>query len=254
MISVFWNSRKSTGSVDRTPTHNTHLCSTVCSEARNAHHALGSRASTAQELHCHLCAPEKSLVIWCVKCLIHGCSLTCHSPRALPLPHSLVLLLHKNTQHNRYNKSNSENTQCITHISKLPQSTSCALKNYSGVKTCRVAETRAPQHPQSTDFAEVWSSVSVGGKLGPPTSARNRDAGENERKTPTPDATNRHRERKSKSEKKNDARDDTGRRKEVEQKRTVSAQRRKDMPARNKNMTTHKTRQHKSCLIAGPRG
>ena len=36
------------GGVDRTPTHNTHLCSTVCSQARNAHHALGSRASTAQ--------------------------------------------------------------------------------------------------------------------------------------------------------------------------------------------------------------
>ena len=28
--------------VDRTPTHNTHLCSTVCSQARNASHALGS--------------------------------------------------------------------------------------------------------------------------------------------------------------------------------------------------------------------
>ena len=31
-----------TYSVDRTPTHNTHLCSTVCSQARNASHALGS--------------------------------------------------------------------------------------------------------------------------------------------------------------------------------------------------------------------
>ena len=28
--------------VDRTPTHNTHLCSTVCSQAWNASHALGS--------------------------------------------------------------------------------------------------------------------------------------------------------------------------------------------------------------------
>ena len=28
--------------VDRTHTHNTHLCNTVCSHARNAHHALGS--------------------------------------------------------------------------------------------------------------------------------------------------------------------------------------------------------------------
>ena len=27
--------------VDRTPTHNTHLCSAVCSQVRNAHHALG---------------------------------------------------------------------------------------------------------------------------------------------------------------------------------------------------------------------
>ena len=125
---------------------------------------------------------------------------------------------------------------------------------HSGVKTCRVADTRAPQLPQRTDFAEVWSSVSLGGRLGPPTSARNRDAGENERKTPTPDATNTHRERKSKSEKENGARDDTKRRKEVEQKQTVSAQRRKDLPARNKNMTSHETCRQKSGLIAGLRG
>ena len=57
--------------VDRTPTHDTPLCSTVCSQARNAH-----TKRLAQELHCHLCAPEKSLVIWCVSCLIHGRSLT----------------------------------------------------------------------------------------------------------------------------------------------------------------------------------
>ena len=31
------NSRKSTDGVDRTPTHKTHQCSTVCSQARNAH-------------------------------------------------------------------------------------------------------------------------------------------------------------------------------------------------------------------------
>ena len=59
---------------------------------------------------------EKNLVIWCVPCLILGC-LTCLSPRALHLSYSLFLLRHKNTQHNRYNKSNSENTQYITHIS-----------------------------------------------------------------------------------------------------------------------------------------
>ena len=42
----------------------------------------------------------------------------------------------------------SENTQYMTHVSKLSRSTSCATKNHSGVKSCRVAETRAKQLPQ----------------------------------------------------------------------------------------------------------
>ena len=43
VISVSWKEfQKIDGGVDRTPTHNPHLCSTVCSQARNAHHALGS--------------------------------------------------------------------------------------------------------------------------------------------------------------------------------------------------------------------
>ena len=91
---------------------------------------------TAQELHRHLCSSGKSSVIWCVSCLIHGCSLTCLSPRALHLPLlHLPILPH------------TENTQYILYISKLPQSTSCAIKNRSGVKTCRVADTRATQLP-----------------------------------------------------------------------------------------------------------
>ena len=133
--------------VHKTPTHNTHLCSTVCSQARNAHHAFGSGGSTAQvtRIAFHPCAREKSPVIWCVACLIFvGRSLTCRLPRAHHLPCSLFLLpRHKNTQHYRYNKSTSKNTQYITHISSHPQLTSCAIKNHSGVKTCRVAETRA---------------------------------------------------------------------------------------------------------------
>ena len=115
--------------------HDTHsqytsISTTVCAQARNA-----QTSRLAQELHCHLCAPEKSLVIWCVACLILGC-LTCLSPRA-----SLLLLLRPFLPH-------TENTQYITHISKLRQSTSCAIKNHSGVKTCRVAETRALQLSQ----------------------------------------------------------------------------------------------------------
>ena len=132
-------SRKLTEGVDWTPTHNTHLCSAVSSQARNAH-----TTRLAQELHYHLCAPEKSLVIWCVSCLTHGCSLTRLPPWALPHLHLSIL-------------PHTENTQYITHISKLPQSTSCAIKNHSGVKTCRVAETRAPQLPLIEDTSTLWN-------------------------------------------------------------------------------------------------
>ena len=52
-------------------------CSLFTSAKRTARAWL--KNDQAPELHCHLCAPEKSLVIWCVACLIHGC-LTCLSP------------------------------------------------------------------------------------------------------------------------------------------------------------------------------
>ena len=96
-------------------------------------------------MQCHLCAPEKSRVIWCRTCLTRWYrSLGAHH-----LPHSLFLLpRHKNTQHNRCNTVTSKNTQFIMRISKLSQSTSSAIKSRSGVKTCRVAETRARQLPQ----------------------------------------------------------------------------------------------------------
>ena len=72
---------------------------------------------------------KTSVVIWCVACLIHDCSLTRLPPRAPPILHLLIL------PHNE-------------NISKLPRLTSCAIKIHSGVKTCRVAETRARQLPQ----------------------------------------------------------------------------------------------------------
>ena len=52
------NFRNSTVGVDRTPTHNTHLCSTVCSQARNAHQALGSSHTDCSVI---FGAPEKDL-------------------------------------------------------------------------------------------------------------------------------------------------------------------------------------------------
>ena len=86
---------------------------------------------------------QVSLVIWCVTCLIHGCSLTRLPPLPLPLLHLPI-------------QPHNENTQYIPHISKLTQSTSSAIKNQSGVKTCRVAETRA----QQSKFAMCPSCVS----------------------------------------------------------------------------------------------
>ena len=52
-----------TYSVDRTPTHNTHLCSTVCSQARNASHALGSSHTDCSVIFVRLeriCTPTYS--------------------------------------------------------------------------------------------------------------------------------------------------------------------------------------------------
>ena len=139
------NSRKATGRGDRTPTHKTHLRSTVCSQARHAHLALGSSHTDCSVIFVRL----KSRVIWCRTCLTR-----CYrSLGAHHLPHSLFLLpRHKNTQHNRCNTVTSKNTQLIMRISKLCQSTSSAIKNHSGVKTCRVAETRARQLPQKQDL------------------------------------------------------------------------------------------------------
>ena len=146
------NSRKSTVSVDKTPTHNTHLCSTVCSQARNAQTTRLAQGP-AQELQCHLCALEKSLVIWCVSGLIHGCCLTCLSLRALHLPHSLFLLRHKNTQHNRYKKSISENTQYITHTS--PSSLSRQVAPSRITLVWRTAEWRKPAHHNSHKMSTI---------------------------------------------------------------------------------------------------
>ena len=71
-------SRKSTGSVDKTPTHNAHLCSTLCSQARNGSHALGSRASKAQVTRIAL----SSLCAW-----KESCHLVCNMSHPLLFSH-----------------------------------------------------------------------------------------------------------------------------------------------------------------------
>ena len=80
---------------DRTPTHKTHLCSTVCSQAGNVYHPLGSS--------------NHGLYFIFVR-LKRICHLVLHMSHPLlfsRLPHSLFLLpIHKNTK----------NTLYVTHI------------------------------------------------------------------------------------------------------------------------------------------
>ena len=85
----------------------------------------------------------KESITWCCTCLFFCCSVTCRLPRAHHFPHSLFLLpLHVNTVY-------SKNTQYFMNLSRLSQSTSNVIKNHSGVRTCRVAETRAQPLPQN---------------------------------------------------------------------------------------------------------
>ena len=139
VISASWKEFQKNRRECRQDTHSQYT--TVCSQAWNAH----TQRAWLKNCIVILCAwKEFSHLV----CSMSHPWLTCLSPRALHLPHSLFLLRDRNMQHNGYDKNNSENTRYITQISKLHQSTSCAIKNHSSVKNCRVAETRAPQLPQ----------------------------------------------------------------------------------------------------------
>ena len=77
---------------------------------------------------------------------------------------SMVVLqrafLHEHFFFFTYLSYHTTNTQYIPHISKLLRLTSCAIKNHSGVKTCRVAETRAQQLPHfMSDFGHMKTSL-----------------------------------------------------------------------------------------------
>ena len=109
---------------------------TVSSQARNASHALRSRIAS------HLCAPEKNLSSG--PHMSHLVLLS-HLPRTTSTSSSSFTLPSTTTH---YYRDNSKNTQYIINLSKTSHSTSGAIKNHSGVKTCRVAELRAKRSPQ----------------------------------------------------------------------------------------------------------
>ena len=115
------NFRKSTWSVDSTPNHRAHVSSAVCSQARNASHALGSRIAVSS-----LCAWKESVI---GSAHFHFCCfLTCRLPRVHHLLHSLFFLLRdQNTHCNRDNTIISKNTQYVISLSRISQSTSSAI-------------------------------------------------------------------------------------------------------------------------------
>ena len=89
-----------------------HICAVQFVHKRGTHItrlAQGPARLKKSRIAFHLCAPEKNLSSGVAHVSpFCCCSLTCPLPRALHLPHSLFLLRHKNTQHNRYNMINSE--------------------------------------------------------------------------------------------------------------------------------------------------
>ena len=76
----------------RQDTHKTHLCS-----AHRTHNALGLAQVQDEARFACIFVPQISLVIWCVTCLIHGCSLTRLPPWALLLLYLPVLPHNENT-------------------------------------------------------------------------------------------------------------------------------------------------------------
>ena len=113
---------------------------------RGMHITRLAQGPTRSRIAFHLCAPEKSLVIWCAACLILCCSFACRFPRDHHLPYSLFLLpRHKNTQHHRCNMINSESTQYITHPSSPSRQAAPSRTTMAG----KPAEWREPAHDSS---------------------------------------------------------------------------------------------------------
>ena len=138
--------------MDRTPTHNAHLCSTVCSQARNAHHALGSSHTDCSVIFvslkriCHLVLHMSHPLLFSYLPFT-----TSNSPSSFTLPSTTT---HEHEAQRVQHEQLREHPVHHAHL-QAPQSTSCAIKNHSGVKTCRVAETRARQLQQVNEPKEL---------------------------------------------------------------------------------------------------
>ena len=98
------------GGVDSTHTR------TACSQARNAHHALGSRVTAQARFAFHLCAPEKSFVI----CSAHVSPFV---PLSLAFHHEhIFFLIHSSFFHDTRTRTTIGTTRSIPRTPSAPSS------------------------------------------------------------------------------------------------------------------------------------
>ena len=142
-ICVDLTHRRWAESVDSTPMNTAHT-------AQYSLFTSAERIARAWLKNCitSLCALEES-VIW-----------SAHVSPFVALPPAvhhehIFFVIHSSFHHDIRTRTTiwttrctSRNTQYIIHLSKTSQSTSGAIKNHSGVKTRRVAETLAKHSPQ----------------------------------------------------------------------------------------------------------
>ena len=159
--------------VDSTPTHNRHQCSTVCSQARKAHHALGLRPAWLKSHGLHFILVRLKGICHLVWSMSHPCCwLTCRSPRAHHLPHSLFLLpLHTRTRSTigtTWSSLRTPSTPCASPSSRSRQAAPSSI-----TLAWRPAEWRKPAHHNShrlwaqracdclKDRRFFWRSISI---------------------------------------------------------------------------------------------
>ena len=143
------NSSKSTGEQTGHPL-TIHICAVQFVHKRGTRTTRLAQGRPGQELHCHLCALEKSLVIWCY---MSHLLLLSHLPFTTSASSSLFTLLSTTTQ--EHHDQPPRTPSYITHISKLPQLTSCAIKNHSFVKTLQSGGNPRTTTPTGYDPEEL---------------------------------------------------------------------------------------------------
>ena len=169
-ISFSWKEfQQIDGGADRTPTHNTHLRSTVCSQARNAHYALGSRPTRSRIALSSLCAwKESGHLVLHVSSFV-ALSLAVHHER-------IIFLIHSSFYHNTRTPWSTPRTPSTSRTSPSSLSWQAAPSRITlSWRPCRVAETRARQLPQVMTPKSLRLSYRINWRRRSPSSDHRRD-------------------------------------------------------------------------------